>query len=80
MDIIGIKDNGRLLRFACDDLRAVRSAAQLAVYHEECDSDDMLRVIDQALGSIIVDIEEAVGKIENCLGDEGSHKCTEPIK
>ena len=71
MDIIGIKDSARHLRFAADDLKAVRTAAQLAVeYGEEDGAAETLRVIDRAIESIVTDIEEAVGKIEKCVSDE----------
>ena len=71
MDIIGIKDSNRQLRYAIDDLKAVRSAAQLAVdFGEEDCAADALRVIDRAIESIVKDVEEAIGEIDRCIGDE----------
>ena len=76
MDIIGIKDSVRHLRFATDDLKAVRSAAQLAIeYEEENCAADALRVIDRAIESIVKDVEEAVGEIDRCIGDEKDAHC-----
>ena len=71
MDIIGIKDSARHLRFAADDLKAVRSAAQLAInFGEEDGVVDTLKVIYRAIESIVKDGVEAVGEIEKCVGDE----------
>ena len=71
MDIIGIKDSARQLRYAIDDLKAVRSAAQLAIeYGEEDGAAETLRVIDRTIESIVKDVEEAIGEIDRCIGDE----------
>ena len=70
MDIIGIKDSVRHLRFAADDLKAVRSVI-LVVEDDGYDSAaEAIKVIDLAIESIVKDVEEAIGEIDRCIGDE----------
>jgi|LFRM01.1.fsa_nt_gb hypothetical protein len=63
-----IYDSNRQLKYANDDLRAIRSMILTTGDHTEYDNAyDTLKVIDKALESIIVDIQRAVNDIDTAL-------------
>ena len=63
-----IQDNNRLLKFACEDLRGVRSLILTVTDHPEyANAYDALSVIDRALRSIIDDIQEAIDNIDGAF-------------
>ena len=64
MDLIRIHDKNQLLKFALDDLRAIRSIILTVDDHEEyANAYEALKVIDRALTSITDDIQDAVDGI-----------------
>ena len=71
MDLIRIHDKNQLLKFALDDLRAIRSIILTVDDHEEyANAYETLKVIDRALVSITDDIQEAVNGIDAALVKE----------
>ena len=63
-----IQDNNQLLKFACEDLRGVRSLILTVTDHPEyANAYDALSVIDRALRSIIDDIQEAIDNIDGAF-------------
>ena len=71
MDSISIHDKNQQLKFAVDDLGAVRSIILTVGDHEEyANAYDALKVIDRALSPIIGDIQEAVIAIDEALKKE----------
>ena len=65
MDTIAIIDIKQQLRFANDDLKAIRSIILTVGDHEEyANAYEALKVIDRALVSIINDIQEVVDGID----------------
>ena len=63
-----IQDNNQLLKFACEDLRAIQTVITTVEDHPVYDSDhDTLIVVRRALGPIISDIQEAVDNIDKAL-------------
>ena len=63
-----IQDNNQLLKFACEDLRGVRSLILTVTDHPEyANAYDTLSVIDRALRSIIDDIQEAIDNIDGAF-------------
>ena len=57
MDLISVHDKNQLLRFAVDDLKALRSIILTVADHEEyANAYEALKVIDRALSPIIGDI------------------------
>ena len=73
MDMLKLDDSKNLLRFACDDLEALRAVVLMAD-REDCLSveGDMLPVTARALTPIIADIKEAIEGIEKELGKAGT--------
>ena len=65
MNTIDICDKVQLLKFVCDDLRAISSVILTVGDHEEyANAYEALKVIDRALVSIINDIQEVVDGID----------------
>ena len=63
-----IYDSNRQLKYANDDLRAIRSMILTTGDHTEYDiAYDTLKVIDKALEAIIEDIQRAVNDIDTAL-------------
>lgn len=63
-----IKDNINVLKFACEDLESLRSAAQVVEAEKSWSSErDMLAVTIRALTPIIDDIHEAIDNIDKAL-------------
>lgn len=63
-----IQDNNQLLKFACEDLRAIQTVITTVEDHSVYDSDhDTLIVVRRALCPIISDIQEAVNNIDKAL-------------
>ena len=76
MDRIKIEDSRFLIKYACEDLRSLRSVMQSLESQTDClDSQDVLAVATRALGLIIGDIRKAVdtigGELERERGDTG---------
>ena len=76
MDKIKIEDSRFLIKYACEDLRSLRSVLQSLENQADClDSQDVLAVATRALGPIIGDIRKAVdtigGELERERGDAG---------
>jgi hypothetical protein len=64
MDRIKIEDSRFLIKYACEDLRSLRSVMQSLESQADClDSQDVLAVATRALGPIIGDIRKAVDTI-----------------
>ena len=64
MDKIKIEDSRFLIKYACEDLRSLRSVMQSLKSQTDClDSQDVLAVATRALGPIIGDIRKAVDTI-----------------
>lgn len=71
MDTITIHDCNQQLKFALDNLRAIRSIILTVDDHEEyANAYEALIVIDRALVSITDDIQEAVDGIDAALVGE----------
>lgn len=67
MDRIKIEDSRFLIKYACEDLRSLRSVLQSLQNRADClDSQDVLAVVIRALEPIIGDIHKAV----DMLGEE----------
>ena len=63
-----IQDNNQLLKFACEDLRAVQTVITMAEDHPVYDSGhETLIVVRRALDPIISDIQEAVDNTDKAL-------------
>ena len=76
MDRIKIEDSRFLIKYACKDLRSLRSVMQSLESQTDClDSQDVLAVVARALGPIIGDIRKAVdtigGELEKEKNDAG---------
>ena len=76
MDKIKIEDSRFLIKYACEDLRSLRSVMQSLESQTDCpDSQDVLAVATRALGPIIGDIRKAVdtigGELEKEKNDAG---------
>lgn len=76
MDKIKIEDSRFLIKYACEDLRSLRSVMQSLKSQTDClDSQDVLAVATRALGPIIGDIRKAVdtigGELEKEKNDAG---------
>lgn len=68
MDLISIHDKNQLLKFAVDDLKAVRSIILTVGDHEDyANAYEALKVIDRALEPIVEDIQEAINTINQAL-------------
>ena len=71
MDLMSIHDKKQLLKFAVDDLNAVRSIILTVGDHEEyANAYEAMRVIDRALSPIIGDIQGAIEAIDTALKKE----------
>ena len=71
MDKIKIEDSRFLIKYACEDLRSLRSVMQSLESQTDClDSQDVLAVATRALGPIIGDIRKAVDTISGELEKE----------
>ena len=72
MNIIKIEDSRFLIKYACEDLRSLRSVMQSLESQADClDSQDVLAVVIRALEPIIGDIHKAVDMIgEELKGKE----------
>ena len=72
MNIIKIEDSRFLIKYACEDLRSLRSVLQSLQNRADCpDSQDVLAVVIRALEPIIGDIHKAVDMIgEELKGKE----------
>ena len=65
MTMTEIQDNNQLLKFACEDIRAVQTVITTAEDHPVYDSGhETLIVVRRALEPIINDIQEAVDNID----------------
>ena len=63
-----IQDSNQLLKFACEDLRGIQSIILTVNDHPEyANAREALGVIDRALCSIIGDMQEAIGRIDEAL-------------
>ena len=63
-----IQDSNQLLKFACEDLRGIQSIILTVNDHPEyANAHEALGVIDRALCSIIGDMQEAIGRIDEAL-------------
>ena len=63
-----IQDSNQLLKFACEDLRGIQSIILTVNDHPEyANAHEALGVIDRALCSIIGDMQEAIGQIDEAL-------------
>ena len=63
-----IQDSNQLLKFACEDLRGIQSIILTVNDHPEyANAYEALGVIDRALCSIIGDMQEAIGRIDEAL-------------
>ena len=76
MDKIKIEDSRFLIKYACEDLRSLRSVLQSLLNQADCpDSQDVLAVVIRALEPIIGDIRKAVdtigGELEKEKNDAG---------
>ena len=76
MDKIKIEDSRFLIKYACEDLRSLRSVLQSLQNQADCpDSQDVLAVVIRALEPIIGDIRKAVdtigGELEKEKNDAG---------
>ena len=76
MDKIKIEDSRFLIKYACEDLRSLRSVMQSLESQTDClDSQDVLAVVTRTLGPIIGDIRKAVdtigGELEKEKNDAG---------
>ena len=68
MTMTEIQDNNQLLKFACEDLKAVQTVITVAEDHPVYDSGhETIIVVRRALDSIINDIQEAVDNIDKSL-------------
>jgi len=57
-------NSNQLLKFACDDFKAVQPVIlTVGVHPEYANADEALKVIGRALDSIINDIQEAIDSI-----------------
>ena len=66
-----IQDGNQLLKFACEDLRGIQSIILTVNDHPEyANAHEALGVIDRALCSIIGDMQEAIGRIDEALKEE----------
>ena len=73
MNKISIADSRNLLRFACEDLKALKSVVQVVEDQKDWPNErEMLAVVLRALGSIISDIEEGINSISEELNEENS--------
>ena len=60
-----INDNSQLLKFACEDLRGIKSMILTITDHPEyANAYEALKVIDRALSSIVDDIQGAIDSID----------------
>jgi len=72
MDMIKLDDSKNLLRFACDDLEALRTVVLMSDMEDGfAVADGMLSVTARALVPIIADLREAIKSIEKELGKAG---------
>ena len=76
MDRIKIEDSRFLIKYACEDLRSLRSVLQSLESQADClDSQNVLAVVIRVLDSIIEDIRKAVdtigGELEKEKNDAG---------
>ena len=63
-----IQDSNQLLKFVCEDLRGIQSIILTVNDHPEyANAHEALGVIDRALCSIIGDMQEAIGRIDEAL-------------
>ena len=63
-----IQDSNQLLKFACEDLRGIQAIILTVNDHPEyANAHEALGVIDRALCSIIGDMQEAIGRIDEAL-------------
>ena len=63
-----IQDSNQLLKFACEDLGGIQSIILTVNDHPEyANAHEALGVIDRALCSIIGDMQEAIGRIDEAL-------------
>lgn len=70
MNIIKIEDSRFLIKYACEDLRSLRSVLQSLQNRADCpDSQDVLAVVIRALEPIIGDIGD-IHKAVDMLGEE----------
>ena len=68
LNIIKIEDSRFLIKYACEDLRSLRSVLQSLQNRADCpDSQDVLAVVIRALEPIIGDIHKAVDKMFEVL-------------
>ena len=71
MNRISIADSRNLLRFACEDLKALKTVVQVVEDQKDWPNErEMLSVVLRALDSIISDFEEGIDSIT-----EGGEQC-----
>ena len=75
MDTLTIHDRNQQLKFAWEDLKAIRSIILTVGDHEEyANAYEVLKVIDRALDSIIGDIQETIYAIAESLKEQNDQK------
>lgn len=71
MDKLKIDESRNLLRFACEDLEALKSVVQVMEDQKDWPYErEMLRVVLRALDPIIADIQECIDNIGEELKEE----------
>jgi len=71
MDKLKIDESRNLLRFACEDLEALKSVVQVMEDQKDWPYErEMLRVVLRALDPIIADIQECIDNIGEELKGE----------
>ena len=71
MNRLKIDDSRNLLRFACDDLKALRFVVQAVEDQKEWPYErEMLRVVLRSIDPIITDIKECIDSISEELKEE----------
>ena len=73
MNKISIADSRNLLRFACEDLKALKTVVQVVEDQKDWPNErEMLSVVLRALDSIISDFEAGIDSISGELKEENS--------
>lgn len=73
MNRISIADSRNLLRFACEDLKALKEVVQVVEDQKDWPNErEMLTVVLRALDSIISDFEEGIESISEELKEKNS--------
>lgn len=76
---VKIHDSNQMIKFCCEELRAIQSVIQVAEEHTEyANEHETLIVVRRALEPIIGDIEEAYNAIDEELEHEGKDQHPRP--